>query len=92
MLRRVAQTIEELAQLRRTIMRETERQMVQLALALARRVVLRELSLDPDLVAALAHVAARAPRRAGARDDPAASRGLRHRAVATAASSGKARR
>lgn len=57
MLRRVAQTIEELSQLRRTITRDTQLQMVQLALALARRVVLRELSLDPDLVAALAHVA-----------------------------------
>jgi flagellar assembly protein FliH len=57
MLRRVAQTIDGLSQLRRTITRDTEHQMVQLALALARRVVLRELSLDPDLVAALAHVA-----------------------------------
>jgi flagellar assembly protein FliH len=57
MLRRVAQTIDELAQLRGTIVRDTEHQMVQLALALARRVVLRELTLDPDLVAALAHVA-----------------------------------
>jgi flagellar assembly protein FliH len=57
MLRRVAQTIEELSQLRRTITRDTQLQMVQLALALAKRVVLRETSLDPDLVAALAHVA-----------------------------------
>jgi flagellar assembly protein FliH len=57
MLRRVAQAIDDLAQLRRAITRHTEQQMVQLALALARRIVLRELSLDPDLVAALAHVA-----------------------------------
>jgi flagellar assembly protein FliH len=57
MLRRVAQTIEDLAQLRQAIVRQTEQQMVELAIALARRVVLRELSLDPDLVAALAHVA-----------------------------------
>ena len=57
MLRRVAQTIEELSRLRRTITRDSRTQMVQLALALAKRVVLRELSLDPDLVAALAHVA-----------------------------------
>lgn len=57
MLRRVAQTIESLGQLRRTIVRETERQMVELALTLARRVVHREVSLDPQLVAALAHVA-----------------------------------
>jgi flagellar assembly protein FliH len=57
MLRRVAQTIEELAGLRQTIIRETERQMVQLALLLARKVVGRELAMDPDLVAAMAHVA-----------------------------------
>jgi flagellar assembly protein FliH len=57
MLRRVAQTIEELAGLRQTIVRETERQMVQLALLLARKVVTRELAMDPDLVAAMAHVA-----------------------------------
>ena len=31
--------------------------MVQLALALARRVVHREVTLDPELAAALAHVA-----------------------------------
>ena len=57
MLRRVAQTIDELTGLRATIVRETERQMVGLALALARRVVDRELTLAPDLVAAMAHVA-----------------------------------
>jgi flagellar assembly protein FliH len=57
MLRRVAQTLEELAGLRRTLIQETERQMVQLALTLARRVVQREVTLDPELAAALAHVA-----------------------------------
>jgi flagellar assembly protein FliH len=57
MLRRVAQTLEELGGLRQTLIQETERQMVQLALALARRVVHREVTLDPDLAAALAHVA-----------------------------------
>jgi flagellar assembly protein FliH len=57
MLRRVAQTLEDLGHLRKTIIRETERQMVQLSLTLARRVVLREVSLDPTLVAAMAHVA-----------------------------------
>jgi flagellar assembly protein FliH len=57
MLRRVAQTLEELGGLRQTLIQETERQMVQLALTLARRVVHREVSLDPELVAALAHVA-----------------------------------
>jgi flagellar assembly protein FliH len=57
MLRRVAQTIEELGGLRQTLIHETEREMVQLALALARRVVHREVTLDHELAAALAHVA-----------------------------------
>jgi flagellar assembly protein FliH len=57
MLRRVAQTIEELSGLRQTLIHETEREMAQLALTLARRVVHREVTLDPELAAALAHVA-----------------------------------
>jgi flagellar assembly protein FliH len=57
MLRRVAQTLEDLGGLRKTIVRDTERQLVQLALVLARRIVTREVSLDPTLVAAMAHVA-----------------------------------
>ena len=57
MLRRVAQTLEDLGSLRRTLMQQSERQMVQLALTLARRVVHREISLDPELIAAMAHVA-----------------------------------
>jgi flagellar assembly protein FliH len=57
MLRRIAQTLEELGRLRKAIIRDTERQMVQLALALARRLVHREVSMDPTLVAAMAHVA-----------------------------------
>jgi flagellar assembly protein FliH len=57
MLRRVAQTLEELGSLRKTLMQQSERQMVQLALTLARRVVQREISLDPELIAAMAHVA-----------------------------------
>jgi flagellar assembly protein FliH len=57
MLRRVAHTIEELGGLRQTLIQETERELVQLALTLARRVVHREVTLDPELAAALAHVA-----------------------------------
>jgi len=57
MLRRIGQTIEELGGLRQTLIHETEREMVQLALTLARRVVHREVTLDPELAAALAHVA-----------------------------------
>jgi flagellar assembly protein FliH len=57
MLRRVAQTLEDLAGLRTTLMQQSERQMVQLSLTLARRIVGREMSLDPELIAAMAHVA-----------------------------------
>jgi flagellar assembly protein FliH len=57
MLRRLAETIEELADVRRQMVRETERQMVQLALAMARRVVRREVAIDSDLTLTLARVA-----------------------------------
>ena len=73
MLRRVAQTLEELGGLRQTLIQETERQMVQLALTLARRVVHREVTLDPELAAALAHVALERARHDDAGDDPAAT-------------------
>ena len=52
-----AQTLEELSGLRQTLIHETERQMVQLALALARRVVHREVTPRPGAAAALARVA-----------------------------------
>lgn len=57
MLRRLGQTIEELASLRRTILAQTERQMVDLALAIAKRIVRREVTIDQDIVVALARVA-----------------------------------
>jgi flagellar assembly protein FliH len=57
MLRRLAQTLEEVTQLRTRMIRETEQQMVQLALAVARRIVHREISLDQDLLMAIARVA-----------------------------------
>jgi flagellar assembly protein FliH len=57
MLRRVAHTLDELTELRRVIVASTEQQMVRLALAVARRIVGRELTQDPELVAAMAHVA-----------------------------------
>jgi len=56
-LRRLAQTIEELTTLRAEMIHQTERQMVQLALAIARRVVHREVSIDHDLLIAMARVA-----------------------------------
>jgi flagellar assembly protein FliH len=57
MLRRLADTIQELADVRRAMIRETERQMVQLALAIARRVVRREVSIDSELTLTMARVA-----------------------------------
>jgi len=67
MLRRVAQTLEDLATLRESLIRQTERQVVQLALVIARRIVQREVSLDEEFIAALTHVALdRLGHRAGA--------------------------
>lgn len=57
MLRRLTQTLEEVTQLRTQMIRQTEHQMVTLALAVARRLVHREISLDPDLLIAIARVA-----------------------------------
>jgi flagellar assembly protein FliH len=57
MLRRLTQTIDDLMALRTQMIHQTERQMVQLALAVARRVVHREVSLDQDLLVAMARVA-----------------------------------
>jgi flagellar assembly protein FliH len=57
MLHRLTQTLEELTTVRTDMIRQTERQMVQLALAIARRIVQREVTLDPDLLLAMARVA-----------------------------------
>lgn len=57
MLRRLTQTLEELTALRAEMIRQTEQQMVRLALAIARRVLHREVSLDRDLLIAMARVA-----------------------------------
>lgn len=57
MVRRLTQTLQELTDLRARMIHQTERQMVQLSLAVARRVVHREVSLDPDLLVAMARVA-----------------------------------
>lgn len=56
-LRRLGQTIEELTALRVEIFQKSERQVVQLAVAMAKRIVHREISLDADLIAAMARVA-----------------------------------
>jgi flagellar assembly protein FliH len=57
MLRRLAATLEELGALRQTMIRQTEQQMVELALAIARRILRREVMLDGDLILAMARVA-----------------------------------
>jgi flagellar assembly protein FliH len=53
----LTQTLEGLMQVREQMIHQTERQMVQLALAIARRVVHREISLDQDLLLAMMRVA-----------------------------------
>jgi hypothetical protein len=52
--RQLEQSIEELGELRRRIMAETEQQLVELAAAIAKRVIGRELSLDPEILLGLA--------------------------------------
>jgi len=57
MVRRLGETLEELASLRQTFLQQSERQLVQLALAVARRIVRREIAADEELLMALARVA-----------------------------------
>ena len=56
-LRRLAQTVEELAGLRTELVQKTERQVVELALASAGRVLRREVSVDRELLIAMARIA-----------------------------------
>ena len=63
-LERVSRTLGELASLRARIRRETEKELVALSIAIAKRVLHRELSVDPEAIqglvkAALEKVAAR---------------------------------
>jgi flagellar assembly protein FliH len=57
MLRRLSDTLTELTALRTSMIRQTENQIVELALAIARRVVHREISLDRNLMIAIVRVA-----------------------------------
>jgi flagellar assembly protein FliH len=57
MLRRLAETIEELAAFRADLVRRTERQAVQLVLAIAERIVGREITLDRALLVGMARAA-----------------------------------
>jgi flagellar assembly protein FliH len=55
--RQLTTSLEDLTRVRAEMIRHTEKQMVQLALAVARRVVHREVSLDPNLLLAMMRVA-----------------------------------
>ena len=57
MLRRLAETLEELSALRADMIRRTERQIVQLVLAIAERVVRRETTLDRGILVGMARAA-----------------------------------
>jgi flagellar assembly protein FliH len=57
MLRRLAQTLDELQALRATLIHRTEREVVELSLAIARKVLHREVALDHELMLAMARVA-----------------------------------
>lgn len=56
-LQRLKQTVGELQALRAEMIHKTERQVVQLSIAIARRIVHREITLDNDLLSAMARVA-----------------------------------
>jgi len=55
--RRFVQAIEDLGATRDRVLRDAERQVLQVALAIARRVVRRECTTHPEVVAAIAHAA-----------------------------------
>jgi len=55
--KKLAATLDDLMRVRNEMIRHTEKQMVQLALAVARRVVHREVSLDPNVLVTMMRVA-----------------------------------
>jgi flagellar assembly protein FliH len=55
--KKLAATLDDLMRVRNEMIRQTEKQMVQLALAIARRVVHREVSLDANLLVTMMRVA-----------------------------------
>jgi flagellar assembly protein FliH len=57
MVRRLVATIEEISSLRAGMMRTTERELVRLAVAMAERIVRREVDVDAELLNAMARVA-----------------------------------
>jgi flagellar assembly protein FliH len=57
LLQRLAASIEELSATRETMIRRTERQVVELAMAIARQMLQREITVDRGLLLAMARVA-----------------------------------
>jgi len=57
MLHRLGETLQELTALRAEMIQRSERQVVQLAMAIAERMIRREISLDRSLLCAMARVA-----------------------------------
>ena len=57
MLRRLSQTLDDLVRLRAEMIHKTERQVVELAIAVATRIVHREIAVDRELLVAMARVA-----------------------------------
>ncbi|MBI1748065.1 MAG: hypothetical protein HYR55_15975 [Acidobacteria bacterium] len=55
--KRLAETVLEIGQLRNKLYHEVEREVLQLALAIAKKVVRREVNMDPDVTLALVRVA-----------------------------------
>jgi flagellar assembly protein FliH len=55
--KKLAATLDDLMRVRNEMIRHTEKQMVQLALAVARRVVHREVSVDPQVLITMMRVA-----------------------------------
>jgi flagellar assembly protein FliH len=54
---RIAATVREIAGLRRRVLDAAEHDVMQLAVGMARRVLHREVQLDPDILLSMAHVA-----------------------------------
>lgn len=57
MLRRLAETLDELQRLRADLVRRTEREVVELSLAITRKILQREAAIDRELLVAMARVA-----------------------------------
>jgi flagellar assembly protein FliH len=56
-MQRLLATIDEIASLRTGVMRRSERELVRLALAMAERIVRREIDIDKELLSVMARVA-----------------------------------